>query len=226
MKSLDLAESLRGSPRDAGGAADEFGYHPTDPAADLRSTFVPSEMPVMELTPTLPSSLPEAVSPPAPDSSAAGRSESEIRAAIQRVLDETERSTGRPIQPDDLLAHLLNEPGPLGRDALQAVGVKPERLRAELRRLAGHSDDNPAGRLSKERVPWPVSRWAGILVTVSFVTYPLSIGPVLLFAQWFNLESSIEGTIAIVYFPIVWLYEAVPLVEAFYDWYLKVIGYA
>lgn len=184
----------------------------------------------MDLTPSLPAvadpsaMVPVPVPIPVPDLSAAGRSESEIRMALQRVLAEAGRATGRPIRSDDLLAHLLSEPGPLGQEALQAVGVKPERLRAELLRLAGHPEETEGERLPRECVPWPLSRWAWIAVTVSFFAYPLSVGPVLFVADWLDLESSMEGTIELVYFPIIWLHQSVPWVESFYDWYLRVIG--
>ena len=180
----------------------------------------------MDLTPSLPSSLTENTAPHSPDAASTEQTDSEIRAAIQRVLDEATKSAGKPIRPDDLLAHLLREPGPLGREALLAAGVTPEPLRAELLRLAGHPDDAPGNRPTAERVPWPISRWACIAVLVSFIAYPLSIGPVLLMANRLGAEPSMEGTLQIVYFPIIWLYEAVPWVEAFYDWYLKAIGYS
>ncbi len=180
----------------------------------------------MDLTPSLPSSPAGNALPLSPDASSIERSESEIRAAIQRVLDETTKSTGKPIRSEDLLAHLLREPGSLGREALLAAGVTPERLRAELLRLAGHPDDAQPGRPTGEHLPWPVSRWACLAVLVSVIAYPLSIGPVLLMADRFDMGPSVEGALEIVYFPIIWLYDAVPWVKVFYDWYLETIGFS
>ena len=178
----------------------------------------------MDLTPSLPSSLAETAGPQPTNHAAAMRAEPDIRAAIQRVLDEATSSAGKPIGPDDLLAHLLREPGPLSRDALAATGVTPERLRAELLRLAGHPEDAQEDGTPKDRAPWPLSRWAWILVMVSSIAYPLSVGPVLLMMERLDLERTLEGPVEVVYLPIIWLYGAVPWVEAFYDWYLKAIG--
>lgn len=214
----------------------------------LRPIVVSLEMPVMDLTPSILSSMPDPatagsqLSPPAnPRSSGANPRSSgaepsgmqsagtepasaEIRAVIQRIVDEVGKTTGRAVRPEDLLLHLLSNPEGLGQEALQAAGANPRRVRAELLRLMGHADD--VAQQPLERVPWPPGRWAWIAISLSLIGYPLSIGPVLLVAEIFDLESSAEAALEIVYFPIIWLYDTIPLVEAFYDWYLKVIGYS
>jgi hypothetical protein len=207
----------------------------------LRPIVVSPEMSVMDLTPSIPSSmpahctvdselsplaspLPSGADPSGIQSAGTEPTSAEIQATIRRIVDEVGTSTGRAIRPEDLLLHLLSDPEGLGQEALQAAGAKPQRVRAEFLRLMGHADD--AARLPVERVPWPLARWAWIAVSLSLIGYPLSIGPMLLVANMLDLESSAGAALEIVYFPIIWLYDSIPLVEAFYDWYLKVIGYS
>ena len=178
----------------------------------------------MDLTSSIPASMPAtaATGLPAPEPSAPLPSDADLQAVIRRVLDEAGRSTGHPIRREELLLHLLNETEGLGQEALQAAGAKPERIRAELLRLMGHADE--ATRSREDRVPWPLSRWAVIAAGLSLIAYPLSLGPLLLLLEKFDLDRSAEGLLELFYFPIIWLYESVPWVKTFYDWYLNAIG--
>lgn len=172
--------------------------------------------PALPALPEAPKTLPSAATLPASDP--------RWQALLDRVLDEIARQSGEPGSPaqergpgrDELLLCLLERPGELGEEALRHLGPKSQRLREELLRLMGRGGENPR----PERTNWPLLRWAWITAVVGVVSYPFSVGPVAFCMERLGLENAVNPTFKIVYFPLVWLYDTVPWVHAFYDWYL------
>jgi len=184
----------------------------------------------MEMTETiggLPAVLPgdPTVSPVGPAAAPVAQppaSDTEMQALVDRVLEEVRQRTGKPTGRDELLLHLLDHPGHLGQEALRHLGARSQRLRDELQRLTGAAGDLPAAR--PERTPWPLGRWVWVAAAISVVSYPLSVGPVLVCLQALGVEDDVTPAFEMLYAPLIWLYDSVPWVEAFYDWYMKFFG--
>ena len=85
--------------------------------------------------------------------------------------------------------------------------------------------DRTADELQKRRPPL----WAIVLALL--VLYPLSIGPVFRLSQQITVTvtpdhrnvatSTIPLSVALFYFPLSWLGENIPVVDALLDWYLN-----
>ena len=143
------------------------------------------------------------------------------QALLDQALLEIARQTGEPVGRvrDELLVGLLERPGELGEEAMRHLGPRSQRLREELLRLMGRGDSS-AGR--PDRAPWSLVRCAWIAAIAGVASYPLSVGPVIYGLQRFGIDDA--TVVEFVYAPLQWLYDAVPWVHAFYDWYLPFFG--
>jgi len=64
--------------------------------------------------------------------------------------------------------------------------------------------------------------WFGVWALVVLLVYVLSPGPVLLIISKTGKDPL--PVVTTVYAPLIALYEYVPVVQAFYDWYFRLLG--